>query len=247
MPFELVEPEVSADGPLHAELALLARAEAGAPLAQLWQAPASLVVPRSYLRFAAFEAARTDFAARGCPVWLRQSGGGLVPQGPGILNLTLAYRVGGAPGDLAEAVYLHLCDVLRAALDALGVATHWQAVDGSFCDGRFNLAWGPAGAARKIAGTAQYWRRVPAAQAGATPGHVVLAHAVLVVDADLDEIHRRANGFEARLGSGRHYDPAAVVSVRQAIEAGGASAGGALAARVGERLRAALAQRPPPR
>ena len=64
MPFELVEPEVSADDPLHAELALLAGAEEGAPLAQLWQAPASLVVPRSYLRFAAFEAARTDFRAR---------------------------------------------------------------------------------------------------------------------------------------------------------------------------------------
>src|SRR5260370_33494070 len=64
-------------------------------------------------------------------------------------------------GTLAEAIYLHLCGILAGALRTLGVDTHWQAVAGSFCDGRFNLAWGSADDARKIAGTAQYWRRGP--------------------------------------------------------------------------------------
>jgi len=246
MPFEFVDPDPFEPDPLHAEFALLEQAAAGRTLAQLWQAPVSLVVPRSYLRHAGFEAARADFARRGCPVWLRMSGGGLVPQGPGILNLSLAYQIHRAPGDAAETVYLHLCSVLQAALDVLGVATHWQAVEGSFCDGRFNLAWGPPGAARKIAGTAQYWRRVPGAAAGPAAAHVVLAHAVLLVDADPGAINERANAFEAAIGSGRRYDADTVVSVRQALRAAGDAGPPDLVACVDRLLRAAVARLPPP-
>jgi lipoate-protein ligase A len=139
MPFEFIESAPSMTDPLQAELVLLELAAQGAQAAQLWEAPVSLVVPRSYLRYPGFETARAAFARRGCPVWVRMSGGGLVPQGPGILNLSLAYSVTRPCGALSEAVYVHLCEVLSCALRSLGVATHWQAVDGSFCDGRFNL------------------------------------------------------------------------------------------------------------
>ncbi|SAK77344.1 hypothetical protein AWB77_03632 [Caballeronia fortuita] len=219
MPFELIDPAAhSADphDPLQAEEALLARAAAGDAVAHVWEAPASLVVPRSYQRYAALADARDAFAARGCPVWLRLSGGGLVPQGPGILNLSLAYPVRAAMGALSESVYVHLCGILADALNALGVRTHWQAVEGSFCDGRFNLAWGPGDDARKIAGTAQYWRRVPHGDPNA-PLYAVLAHAVLLVDADPIEINERANAFEAMLESGRRYEELRVVTVAQAL------------------------------
>jgi len=98
MRFEFLDPDPTDPDPLHAEQALLEQASAGRWLAHLWQAPVSLVVPSSYLRHAQLEAARADFAARGCPVWLRLSGGGLVPQGPGIVNLSLAYPVRGGAG-----------------------------------------------------------------------------------------------------------------------------------------------------
>jgi lipoate-protein ligase A len=151
------------------------------------------------------------------------SGGGLVPQGPGILNLSLAYQVRGTVGEMSEAVYRHLCELLRNALGSLGLETHWQAVEGSFCDGRFNLAWGPPNDARKIAGTAQYWRRLEAgSDAEASPLHVVLAHAVLLVSADPEEINRRANAFEEAIGSGKRYLAERVVSVQQALLAAGA-------------------------
>jgi len=242
MSFRFVEPDFSGTDPLQAELSLLDMAAQGHKLAHLWEAPVSLVVPRSYLRYPGFEPARAAFARRGCPVWLRMSGGGLVPQGPGILNLSLAYAVTRPPGALSEAVYLHLCEVVAGALRPLGVDTHWQAVDGSFCDGRFNLAWGPAGHARKIAGTAQYWRRAPAdMQSADGQRHLVLAHAVLLVNADPEEINQRANAFEAEVASGRHYDAGKVVSVHEAMGAGTAEADPPLMAQVSRELERSLA------
>jgi lipoate-protein ligase A len=252
MPFEFVETagtHHAGGDPLQDELRLLEFAAQGRPVAQLWEAPLSLVVPRTYLRHAALETARADFAQQGCPVFLRMSGGGLVPQGPGILNLSLAYTVGRPPGALSDAVYLHLCEILGGALRMLGVETHWQAVSGSFCDGRYNLAWGPPEAARKIAGTAQYWRRAPAAvQAADGQRHLVLAHAVLLVSADPVQINARANAFEAAIGSERRYDAGKIVSVREALLAGRRALDddAALMAQVSDALRRRAGQTPPP-
>ena len=244
MSFELIDPAAlcgDPHDPLKAEEALLARAAAGCAVAHVWEAPVSLVVPRSYQRYAPLADAREAFARRGCPVWLRLSGGGLVPQGPGILNLSLSYPVRAPMGALSEGVYTHLCGILADALNPLGVLTHWQAVEGSFCDGRFNLAWGPGDDARKIAGTAQYWRRVPQGSGGAgtQPLYAVLAHAVLLVDADPIEINERANAFEAVIGSGRRYEEMKVVTVAQAL----AYECFSIPADLRERVRAALIDR----
>ncbi|MGG1944855.1 lipoate--protein ligase family protein [Trinickia sp. NRRL B-1857] len=244
MPFDLVDFASGSDDPLAAEQALMSLAAEGRRVAHLWVAQRSLVVPRSYQRFAALEDARAEFARGGCPVFLRMSGGGLVPQGPGILNLSLAYQVRGTVGEMSEPVYRHLCELLRDALGSLGLETHWQAVEGSFCDGRFNLAWGPPDDARKIAGTAQYWRRLEAgSDPGASPLHVVLAHAVLLVSADPEEINRRANAFEDAIGSGKHYLAGRVISVQQALCAAGQGLEPAdrLDARVMAALRSCLA------
>ncbi|MGF6820448.1 lipoate-protein ligase A [Paraburkholderia atlantica] len=224
MTFEFIKPDPTVLDPLQAEHALLDLAARGRTVAQLWEAPKSLVVPRSYLRYPEFESARSAFLRGECPVWLRMSGGGLVPQGPGILNLSLAYFVAQQPSKMSDAVYLHLCEVIGSALRVIGVTTHHQAVDGSFCDGRFNLAWGASTDARKIAGTAQYWRRAPAAMRTCDgQGHLVLAHAVLLVSADPDEANQRANAFEEAVGSGRRYEANKIVTVQQAL--GGAVSG----------------------
>ncbi|HBV7576697.1 TPA: lipoate--protein ligase family protein, partial [Klebsiella pneumoniae] len=152
------------------------------------------------------------FAARGWPVWLRRSGGGLVPQGPGIINLSLAWPVQQPLGEAAEPIYHSLCAVLQRTLARFGVASHPRAVSGSFCDGRYNLACGEGAEARKIVGTAQYWR--PLAAGG---GHVVLAHAVILIDADLSAAHQAANAFEAQLGSERVYCADKTVTLAQLL------------------------------
>ncbi len=170
------------------------------------------MVPGSYRQFADLPAVSAHFAARGWPVWLRRSGGGLVPQGPGIINLSLAWPVQQPLGEAAEPIYHSLCAVLQRTLARFGVASHPRAVSGSFCDGRYNLACGEGEAARKIVGTAQYWRPLTA-----SGGHVVLAHAVILIDADLSAAHQAANAFEAQLGSGRVYRADKTVTLAQLL------------------------------
>ena len=70
-----------------AEQPLFAKASAGEAVAQLWQAPQGLVVPGSYRQFTDLPAVSAHFAARGWPVWLRRSGGGLVPRGRALSTL----------------------------------------------------------------------------------------------------------------------------------------------------------------
>lgn len=247
MPFDIVDFDAGTTDPLAAETELLSLAERGRCVAHLWQAPLSLVVPRSYRRFEALESARAEFARRGCPVFFRMSGGGLVPQGPGILNLSVAYRVRGTVGTHSEAVYRHLCEILRGALGTFGLQTHWQAVEGSFCDGRFNLAWGPPGDAKKLAATAQYWRAArPDAGGPHASLHAVLAHAVLLVSADPEEINQRANAFEDAIGSERHYQARRVISVQQALARTGLAPSDGLIESVMSALRASVMATPPP-
>lgn len=198
--------------PTLAEQPLIEQARNGQAVAQLWQAPQGFVVPGSYRKFSELDHVNTLFSQRGWPVWIRRSGGGLVPQGPGIVNLSLAWPVSQPLGDAAEPIYLLLCGLLQRALATFGVTSHFQSVTGSFCDGRYNLACGEGEDVRKIAGTAQYWR--PLAQG---EGHIVLAHAVILVEADLPAAHQVANAFEARLNSGRVYRADKTVSLSQLL------------------------------
>jgi lipoate-protein ligase A len=136
-----------------------------------------------------------------------------------------------------EAVYAQLCAFLTEALAGLGIAAEARSVEGSFCDGRFNLAVAGTrdGAPRKIAGTAQYWRR-------AGERHAVLAHALLIVDADPAMLTGAANRFEAALGSGRRYNAKSLTSVAQAWSAAhpGECPSASLSEEVTQRIAAAL-------
>lgn len=193
-----------ADG-VAAEAEWMASAAAtGRAAVHLWRGEPGLVVPRSCTTLPGWLAAAKAYRVR-----VRASGGGVVPQGPGLLNLSLVWRAAGdgAPAG-TEAVYRALCAELAGALARLGVVAQPQAVAGSFCDGRFNLAV----AGRKLVGTAQSWRRV-----GGTP--VVLAHAVIVVDADPQALTESANAFERDLGSHRRYRAEALTSVALAWQA----------------------------
>ncbi len=192
-----------ADG-MAQEAAWMAQAAAtGRAAAHLWQGAPGLVAPVSVTQEPGWAAAAAAF-----PVQVRASGGGLVPQGPGIWNLSLAWPAGDTTPLGMHAIYRALCAELAAAFATLGLRTEAQAVEGSFCDGRFNLAAG----GRKIVGTAQAWRRVQGEL-------VVLAHALVVVTADPEALTATANAFEAALGSGRAYRADALSSVALALGA----------------------------
>jgi lipoate-protein ligase A len=202
-------------GGMAAEAEWLERAAAtGRAAAHLWHAPAALVVPKSYQRLPHYEAACAAAATAGWPVQVRASGGGLVPQGPGVWNLSLVWRAESVVPGGTESVYRDLTDGLAAALARLGIDARAQAVEGSFCDGRFNLAAG----GRKLVGTAQAWRRV-----GGRPA--VLAHALIVASADPALLTAVANRFEEAAGSARRYRADALTSVAAAWCAAHAASG----------------------
>lgn len=188
-------------------------AAGGAAQARLWRGEPGWAVPRSYTRSPGWAGWQARCAAEGTPVQVRASGGGLVPHGPGLWNLSLVWRSGQAEPVLADAVYRVLCERLADTLAALGVQASAQPVDGSFCDGRWNLAAG----GRKLVGTAQAWRRI----AGVP---VVLAHAVIVLDADPAALTAATNAFEAGLGEAKRYRAGALTSVADEARRAGAAA-----------------------
>ncbi|HTT12057.1 MAG TPA: lipoate--protein ligase [Burkholderiaceae bacterium] len=195
-----------ADGSELEETWMVRAARTGSPEAHVWTAPRGLVVPRSYERLAAFAAACAAAREAGWRMQVRCSGGGLVPQGPGVLNVSLVWCTArGTPGGTDE-IYGSLCGALAAALAHLGIIASTQRAEGSFCDGRFDLVVG----GRKLAGTAQAWRRIE-------DQRVVLAHAVLIASADPVALAAIANRFEDFVASGRIYRAEAVTSVAQAL------------------------------
>lgn len=191
--------------------------------AAVWQADQGLVVPRTYQHQENFLPACEEFAQAGWPVSVRQSGGGIVPQGPGILNLSIAYGVRGRPLDHSDAAYELICVLIQNALKEHGIPSRMQAVEGSFCDGRYNLAVGPANDAKKVAGTAQVWRRVraenarPETKQRLSDVQVVLVHALILAQVDIHAVTSQANRFEQALGSGRRYDPHRTVSLHHCL------------------------------
>lgn len=225
-----------ADGVAHEADWLAASAALGQASAHLWTAPSGIVVPRRYTWLPGWAAAAAD--RRHGEVQVRASGGGLVPQGPGVWNLSLAWPAPAAVPTDTDALYRGLCSALAATLARLGVAASPQPVVSSFCDGRFNLAV----RGRKLVGTAQAWRRV----AGVP---MVLAHAVIVVSADPAALTARANAFEQALGTATRYRAEALTSVAACIHPAGAppAAPADTEARVLTALAEQLARVVPPR
>ncbi len=197
--FVCVHQRPLADG-IACEAEWVAEAAHGArAIAHLWQGTPGWVVPR---RTTALPNWAQVQARHGAALQVRRSGGGLVPQGPGIWNLSLAWPAGDATPAEMHAIYAALCEALAAAFARLGVTATPGAVQGSFCDGRWNLAVN----GRKLVGTAQAWRRVGACQ-------VVLAHALVIVGADPAALTESANALETELGQGRPYRVEALTSL----------------------------------
>ncbi|SFR18613.1 lipoate--protein ligase family protein [Poseidonocella sedimentorum] len=173
-----------------AGLALEAQAFGGTgPQVRLWMAEApALVCPAAFRRKPGFDAAARNAGSRGWPLHLRPTGGGAVPQGPGVLNLALAFAAG--PGFSIEAGYRLITDVIRNALGPFGLCLTTGATPRSFCDGAWNLS----ARGRKLVGTAQRIRPTGGGR------RRVLVHALLLTDCDLGPAALAVNGAHADLG-----------------------------------------------
>ena len=143
-----------------------------------WTTSQSLVAPRSLKRAPDIDSALELSAHREWPVFFRQTGGSVVPQGAGILNVTIAFALDPVEQPSIIAVYEMFCAPLIRWLQKQGCDARTGFVPDSFCDGEFNVVVQN----RKVAGTAQRWTRIRADEMR----QVVFAHALLLMDARLD-------------------------------------------------------------
>ncbi|MCY4336747.1 MAG: hypothetical protein OXC60_18995 [Litoreibacter sp.] len=155
----------------------------------MWSAQSrGLVCPAAYERRDGFLEAKQNSQARGWPVHLRPTGGGTVPQGPGVDNLALAFNP--ARGTSIEDGYRLLTDIIKQGFGSNGGAFEAGDTPGSFCDGAWNLSV----EGRKIVGTAQRWRP----NRGGHPR--VLAHALFLTTDTYAEGSDVVSAFHCDLG-----------------------------------------------
>ncbi|MEM6477442.1 MAG: hypothetical protein AAF647_00205 [Pseudomonadota bacterium] len=167
-------PSLAIEDGLARELDMLEQIKARAqpPLHMVWSAdPLCYVAPKAMAPAisGAFEAARS----RGVNCHYRTTGGDVVPQGPGILTYSLAFRLPKSDPAAITTAYAEICAPLISALSALGLEARTGAIEGSYCDGAYNVSLG----GRKLAGTALRMAVIPRA-----PGEwAVLGHAMITL------------------------------------------------------------------
>ena len=143
-----------------------------------WTTTQALVAPRSLKRAPDIDNALDLSAHCDWPVYFRQTGGSVVPQGAGILNVTIAFALDPIERPSIIAVYEMFCAPIIRWLQKQGCDARTGFVPDSFCDGEFNVVVQN----RKVAGTAQRWPRIQADEMR----QIVFAHALLLMDARLE-------------------------------------------------------------
>ncbi|HZF15091.1 MAG TPA: hypothetical protein VE046_04020 [Steroidobacteraceae bacterium] len=173
----------------------------------VWESAQALVVSPSDRQLPRYANAANASAIDGWPIAVRSSGGSAVPVGPGSLCISVLMSWSGKPPSLARGYEL-ICEPVVAALTSLGVNASIGPAPGSFCDGKYNVLVD----GRKIAGTAQ--RRTARADGGA-----ILAHAMLIVDADPVALTRVVAKFYERAGGDRSLHAESLTSVAKCVQA----------------------------
>lgn len=163
----------------------------------LWSTEVCLVAPRNLSVKPGFEAACDRLAIEGIRVHQRDTGGDLMPQGPGIVNVSLVFASTANPPPSIAQAYDMLCRPIEDLLIRHGVHARRGSVPGAFCDGAHNIVVGD----RKLAGTAQRWRR------GRDGRTTVLAHAAIICSGDLEALAAAANRVYAACGLDRRVEP----------------------------------------
>ena len=172
----------------------------------VWRTHQALIAPSLAATAAGFRDAAHEMSRCGWPVYIRDTGGDITPQSPGVVNVSSAFLVERTTDISIRATYERFCAPLLAFFASLGFDAYLSSVQGAFCDGAFNVVID----GKKIAGTAQRWRLTRLQDGGA--GVAVLAHAAILADADIVAGVEATNRFYALCGTDRRVDPAQHIS-----------------------------------
>ncbi|MFK7858154.1 MAG: hypothetical protein AB8B64_05020 [Granulosicoccus sp.] len=143
-----------------------------------WTTSQSLIAPRSLQRKHDINDAMALSAYHNWPVYFRQTGGDVTPQGSGVLNVAVAFALDPLERPSISGIYQLFCTPMIQWLKEHGCNAQTGLVPGSFCDGEYNIVVNR----RKVAGTAQRWARVRAKESR----QIVFVHALILLNADLD-------------------------------------------------------------
>lgn len=182
-------------------------------LLRLWSGGSvrAIGVSRKDVQKEAAKRAVERLSAAGCNVFVRRTGGTAVPQGPGVLlvSLMLPRRPVVATTD---DYYRMLCDLLVHWLGEYGLRATTGSLPGSYCDGNYNVLVD----GQKLVGTAQAWRGGLAGTASSRPGYV-LAHACVPIAVDMAEASQCINQFYAWSEEDYRVNRAAAASLRDLL------------------------------
>jgi hypothetical protein len=182
----------------------------------VWRTHQALIVPRGMSARPCFPEAARAAGALGWDVKERDTGGDLTPQAPGMINVSMAFRDDTPARSIGRAYRRLLAPVLLFLKEEMGLEAYASAIEGSFCDGDYNVAV----AGRKLGGTAQRWKisRTPAGGSAAD----IMAHVALICDMPLDGAIGAINEFyrlckiDRRIDAGRHVSLADMVGADRA-------------------------------
>lgn len=155
----------------------------------LWRSKKALVVPRTAIRKKNFDMACDVSKRKSWPVVVRGTGGELTPQCESFFNLSIFIRCKDITIGINES-YGVICELLVGWLKQQGIKADCHSIDGAFCDGEFNVNID----GKKIAGTAQRWRKIKT-KSSVKEEKALLLHAVFLCDGDLDAMWKICNQF----------------------------------------------------
>ena len=155
----------------------------------LWRSKQALVVPRSATRKDKFKTASIASAEKGWPVVVRSTGGELTPQCESFFNLSIFMRTKEKQLGIKDS-YLIICTAIIDWLKKMGIKGECASIDGAFCDGDFNVNID----GKKLVGTAQRWRNIPASDT-APKEKALLLHAVVLCGGDIERLLEVSNAF----------------------------------------------------
>lgn len=191
------------------------------PLVRIWRSGArfGIGVSRKDVQGDRAENAKNALLQLGIDVVVRQTGGTAVPQGQGVLHVSMILpRTQQAVS--TDAYYRILCDPLLEWLATAQLYGVTGELPGSYCDGSYNILVG----GKKLVGTAQAWRGGLAGMASRQPGYI-LAHACLVVDTDLKKSVAAMNTFYRIAGDAYRVQLETATTLKECLASIGRSVG----------------------
>ncbi|WP_022951786.1 lipoate--protein ligase family protein [Leucothrix mucor] len=171
----------------------------------MWSANQCLVVPLKFSHHPAFEDASKASAAAGWPVHVRQTGGGVTPQGPGIINVSLALANSSNTRLSIANGYQLLCQPMITEFKQLGISAYCASVPEAFCDGDYNIVVD----GKKMVGTAQRHSRTK----GEVTHQAVFAHALILYETDFQEVTKQVNRLYSLMGLKQRFESSAHCSL----------------------------------